>query len=37
MAHEWTYRLTDLNLRFFKQSGGSLEGRPEQRLLDELE
>ena len=37
MQHEWTYKLTDLNLKVFKDAGGSLEGTEHQRLLDNLE
>ena len=36
MQHERTYKLTDLNLKVFKEGGGSLEGTEYQRLLDEL-
>ncbi|OGG57017.1 MAG: hypothetical protein A3F84_12940 [Candidatus Handelsmanbacteria bacterium RIFCSPLOWO2_12_FULL_64_10] len=36
MRHEWTYRLTDLNLKAFKEAGGALEGTAYQRLLEEL-
>ena len=34
MRHEWTYDLTDLNLRAYKDAGGSLEGTEAQALLD---
>ncbi len=35
MQHEWTYELTDLDLKSYKESGGSLEGTTAQRLLDD--
>jgi arylsulfatase len=36
MAKEWTYTLEDLNLRAFKEGGGSLEGSDKQALLDQI-
>jgi len=36
MAHESTYTLADLNLRAYREAGGSLLGSDQQRLLDEL-
>lgn len=36
MAHEWTYELADLNLKAFKEGGGSFEGTEYQKLLDDL-
>jgi arylsulfatase A-like enzyme len=36
MRHERTYTLADLNLAAFKRAGGSLEGTPEQRLLEDV-
>ena len=37
MQHESTYQLTDLNLRAFRNYGGSLEGTEYQRLLEVFE
>ncbi|MCZ6635483.1 MAG: sulfatase-like hydrolase/transferase [bacterium] len=36
MQHEWTYQLTDLNLKAYKEGGGNLDGTQYQHLLDEL-
>ncbi|MCW8130540.1 MAG: sulfatase-like hydrolase/transferase [Planctomycetota bacterium] len=36
LRHETTVRVQDLDLKKFKAMGGSFEGRPEQKLLDEL-
>ena len=35
MQHEWTYGLCDLNLRAYKEAGGSLDGTEAQELLDD--
>jgi hypothetical protein len=37
IRREWTYSLKDLNLAYYKSVGGSLEGVPEQAILDEIE
>lgn len=36
MANEWTYALEDLNLKAFKDGGGSLEGSGKEHLLQQL-
>ena len=36
MQHEWTYKLTDLNLKAYKEGGGSFEGTEDQKLLEDL-
>ena len=36
MQHEWTYKLTDLNLKVYKEAGGSLGGTEHQKLLEDL-
>lgn len=36
MAHEWTYKLTDLNLKAYKEGGGTFEGT-DVKLLEDLE
>ncbi len=36
MAKEWTYELTDLNLKAFKDCGGSFEGTDQHDLLNNL-
>ena len=34
---EDTFMLEEINLKAFKENGGSLAGTPQQRLLDEVE
>ncbi len=36
MRHEWTYELEDLDLRAYKEAGGSLDGTAARALLDAL-
>lgn len=36
MKHEQTYKLTDLNLKAYKEGGGSLKGTEHQKLLEDL-